>query len=301
MSQLVDTHCHIHAAVKSRNDYTAKKWQEAGEIDPDALIKSAADAGVKKLICVGTGLADSQDAVDFVQSRDNCRASVGVHPHEAKQFLASNKDLFEFETLIRTDSKSNTQLSGLDGVQGAGEAWTEPYMKYGTARKIVAVGEVGLDYYYEHSPKAEQVKLLEMFLQLATDNKLPVIFHIREAHADFWPILSNFDGVRGVLHSFTANTTELDKALGKGLYIGLNGIMTFTKDENQLEMAKKVPLDKLLLETDAPYLAPKPYRGKVCKSEHVKVTAEFLADLCGEDFEALAVKTSQNAAELFKI
>jgi TatD DNase family protein len=267
---LVDTHCHIHAAAKDRSDFTAKKWQKAGETDADGLIKSATAAGVDRLICVGTGLQDSKDAATFVQTRGNCWASVGVHPHDAKNFLAGNKDLKQFEELIK-----------------------QP--------KVVAVGEVGLDYYYEHSPKAEQIKLLEMFLDLAKTRDLPIIFHIREAFDDFWPILANFEGIGGVLHSFTSDTRNLDKALGKGLYVGLNGIMTFTRDENQLEMAKAVPLDRLLLETDAPYLAPKPFRGKVCKPEHVKATAEFLCNLRNEDLEEFAGQTTANADQLFRL
>lgn len=268
MLGLVDTHCHIHAAVQGRTDFTAKKWQDAGETDPDSLIESARSVGVNKLICVGTDLVDSSDAVEFVQSRDNCWSSIGVHPHDAKDFLADYRDLTEFQNLLQKP-------------------------------KIVAIGEVGLDYYYEHSPKKEQIRLLEMFLDLAVNHDLPVIFHIREAFSDFWPILDNFEGVRGVLHSFTANTAELDKALNKGLYIGLNGIMTFTRDENQLEMAKNVPLDRLLLETDAPYLAPKPYRGKVNKPEYIREIAEFLATLRNEEVAELTIQTSKNVNNLF--
>ncbi|HET7673561.1 MAG TPA: TatD family hydrolase [Candidatus Saccharimonadales bacterium] len=270
MNGLVDTHCHIHAAVKNRADNTARKWLDAGETDPDELIRSANEAGVDRLICVGTDLADSKDAVNFAQSRDNCFSSIGVHPHEAKQFLAEHKDLSEFVALAEKP-------------------------------KVVAVGEIGLDYYYEHSPRAEQIRLLEMFLQLAKDKNLPVIFHIREAFDDFWPILMNFDGIKGVLHSFTSTRADMEKALQKGLFIGLNGIMTFTRDEAQLEMAKKVPLDRLVLETDAPYLAPKPFRGKVCKPEYVKATAQFLAEIRNEKFENLAISTSQNASVLFTL
>ncbi|HEX5456490.1 MAG TPA: TatD family hydrolase [Candidatus Saccharimonadales bacterium] len=270
MSGLTDTHCHIHAAKPTRDDFTAKKWQEANETDPDALINSAIEAGVDRLICVGTDLEDSLDAVDFVQTRDNCRATIGTHPHEAKEFLSKHKDLSAFEEL-------------------AGKP------------KVAAIGEVGLDYYYEHSPKKEQIKLLEMFLQLATDRKLPVIFHIREAFDDFWPIVSNFGAVGGVLHSYTSDTQNLDEALNKGLYIGLNGIMTFTRDENQLKMAKRVPLDRLVVETDAPYLTPKPLRGKVCKPQHVRLTAEFLSELRGEPYEKFAEATSNNAGRLFNL
>jgi TatD DNase family protein len=143
------------------------------------------------------------------------------------------------------------------------------------------------------------MKLLEMFLQLAADRKLPVIFHIREAFDDFWPVLANFEGVGGVLHSFTSDTANLDKALNKGLYIGLNGIMTFTRDEKQLEMAKAIPLDRLVVETDAPYLTPKPLRGKICKPQHARLTAEFLSGLRNESYEKFAETTTNNAKRLF--
>lgn len=270
MSGLVDTHCHIHAAVKSRTDFTAKKWQDASETNPDSLIESARLAGVNRLVCVGTDLADSRDAVEFVQNRNNCWAAIGVHPHDAKEFLSSHSNLNEFEKLAQ-----------------------QP--------KVIAVGEVGLDYYYEHSPKKEQIRLLEMFLDLASKSDLPVIFHIREAFSDFWPILDNFEGVKGVLHSFTADMPTLDKALSKGLYIGLNGIMTFTKDENQLEMAKRVPPDRLLLETDAPYLAPKPFRGKVNKPEYIREVAQFLSNLRSEEIAELTVQTGKNVNNLFRL
>lgn len=268
MAGLADTHCHIHAARPDRSDTTAKKWHEAGENDPDNLAESAREAGIDRLICVGTDLNDSRDAVEFAGSRENVWASIGVHPHEAKDFLSEHDDVSALKELAARP-------------------------------KVVAVGEVGLDYYYEHSPRAEQMELLEMFLQLASDTGLPLIFHIREAFDDFWPLLANFKGLRGVLHSFTSTTADLDKALDKGFYIGLNGIMTFTRDEKQLEMAKKVPLERLLLETDAPYLAPKPHRGRVCKPEHLRDTADFLCGLRGEAFKDFSIRTSRNVEELF--
>lgn len=270
MAGLIDTHCHIHAARKDRDDHTAKKWQDASEVNADSLVESARKNGVESLICVGTDLADSRTAVEFVKSRENCWAAIGIHPHEAKVFLSEHKDLAEFEKLSKKP-------------------------------KVVALGEVGLDYYYEHSPRSEQIKLLEMFLQLARENELPVIFHVREAFDDFWPVFDNFKNLRGVLHSFTADIKTMEKALGKGLFIGLNGIMTFTKDEEQLEMAKSVPVSRLVLETDSPYLAPKPYRGKVCRPEYVKATAEFLASLRGEDIEEFSARTSENAVQLFTL
>lgn len=270
MSSLIDTHCHIHAASKNRQDYTAKKWHESGLTDPGALAKSAFESGVSKLICVGTSLDDSISAVDFAQAQENCWAAVGVHPHDAKNFLLTHKSLESFEPLAN-----------------------EP--------KVVAIGEVGLDYYHEHSPKTEQIKLLEMFLDMAQKQNVPLIFHVRDAYQDFWPVLANFPNMRGVLHSFTDSLETLEKALKNDLYIGLNGIMTFTRDNSQLEAAKALPLNKLMVETDAPYLAPKPFRGKVCKPEYIKSTAEFLCELRNETFEQFADKTSQNADRLFKL
>ncbi len=267
---LIDTHCHIHAIREDCDDFTSKKWQDAGETDPDKIIEDASDNGVNKLVCVGTDLEDSRTAVDFVQDRSACWASIGVHPHEAKVYLQDNKDL-----------QSMKELSARP--------------------KVVAVGEIGLDYYYEHSPRAEQIRLLEMFLQLASDKRLPAIFHIREAFDDFWPVFDNFKGIKGVLHSFTDKLDNLDKALDRGLYIGLNGIMTFTKDVQQLEAAKSVPLDRLVVETDSPYLTPRPLRGKVCKPEHVRLTAEFLSNLREDDFSEFARQTSQNAINLFDL
>lgn len=271
MAELTDTHCHIHAARAGRTDYTAKKWHESEGTDPDEMIQAAKNEGVAQLICVGTDLADSKDAVEFVQSRDNCWASVGAHPHDAKEMTPD--DYPELAKLLEENA----------------------------GNKVVAVGETGLDYYYEHSPKAEQIKLLEFQLDLAGKHDLPVIFHVREAYQDFWPIVDNFPGLHGVVHSFSATRADLDQALTRGFYVGLNGIMTFTKDSEQLEAAKIVPISKLLLETDAPYLTPKPHRGKICKPEHVKLTAIFLSGLRGEPFEEFANQTTQNAQDLFKL
>ena len=118
---------------------------------------------------------------------------------------------------------------------------------------------------------------------------------------DFWKIIDSYDGIKGVVHSFSSDEGQLEEILKRSLYVGLNGIMTFTKDEKQLNAAKKVPLDKLLLETDAPFLTTKPFRGNRCEPKHVVLTAEFLASLRGESTERLADVTTNNANNLFKI
>lgn len=267
--ELVDTHCHIHEAstVPAGDDFVRDKWAKASITDPLALIKEAAMAGVTRLICVGCTLKDSELAIMLALHQKNCWSSIGIHPHEAKDHLTPEIQN-TFAALVKKP-------------------------------KVVAIGECGLDYFYSHSSKKDQIKLLEFQLDLAQKNNLPMIFHIREAFEDFWPIFDKFKGVKGVVHSFSATTFELNQVLKRGLYVGLNGIMTFTKDARQLEAAKAVPLERLLLETDAPFLTPSPYRGTICQPKHVVQTVEFLAGLRDEDMTEIAKKTTQNACKLF--
>lgn len=256
MIELVDTHCHIHFP-----DY---------ELDPDEVIKTASDAGVTRLICVGCTLPDSQGAAEFAARHKNVWASAGLHPHEASLYVHDHRALQQLRELA-----------------------TKP--------KVIAIGETGLDYYYDHSSKKDQQKLLRFQLDLAVEHNLPLIFHVREAFDDFWKIFDDYQGLRGVVHSFSAGLAELEQVLERGLYVGLNGIMTFTKDKQQLAAAKAVPLEKMLLETDAPFLTPLPERGKICQPKHARVTAKFLADLRSEPLDRLAAATSLNARELFNL
>lgn len=256
MTELVDTHCHIHFP-----DY---------ELDPDEVREEAEKEGITRLICVGCTLGDSQMAVEYAARHDRVWASIGLHPHEAADYVHDHEKLQKFRNLAEKP-------------------------------KVIAIGECGLDYYYEHSSKEDQKKLLRFQLDLAAEHGLPLIFHVRDAFDDFWPIFDEYQGLRGVVHSFTASTAEVEQILSRGLYIGLNGIMTFTKNQAQLEAAKAIPSDHLLLETDAPFLTPVPFRGKICQPKHVRVTAEFLGGLRGESLESLAEATTTNAKRLFNI
>ncbi|MEX0934175.1 MAG: TatD family hydrolase, partial [Candidatus Saccharimonadales bacterium] len=165
----------------------------------------------------------------------------------------------------------------------------------------------GLDYYYLHSDKNDQITALIYQIELALENNLPMIFHVRNADGDpqafddFFKIIDKFEHISGVVHSFTAGKSTMEECIKRGLYIGLNGIMTFSKDQSQLEAAKSIPLDRLLLETDSPFLTPAPFRGKVNHSGHIKIVAEFLAKLRGEELSDLAQVTSDNAKEVFSI
>lgn len=240
------------------------------ELDPDEVLAEAAQDGIIKVMCVGCTLTDSKLAIEMAARHDNVWASIGLHPHEGIEYVGNDQALQEFRDLA-----------------------TKP--------KVVAIGETGLDYYYNNSPKEDQKILLRFQLNLAQEHDLPLIFHVREAFSDFFAILDDFEGVRGVVHSFTGTLDEMNEILRRGLYIGLNGIMTFTKDDKQREMAAQVPLSKLLIETDAPFLTPKPFRGTICQPKHVHVTAEFLASLRGESLEEFAAVTTKNAADLFNI
>lgn len=239
-------------------------------LDPDEAVKDAADEGVTKMIVVGCSLPDSQAAPEFAARHKGVWASIGLHPHEAARYVHDHHALQQFRDLVQLP-------------------------------KVVAIGETGLDYYYEHSPREDQKKILRLQLDLAVEHGLPLIFHVRDAFDDFWPVFDEYKGLRGVVHSFSSDKRDLEQVLSRGLYVGLNGIMTFTKRQEQLEAAKHVPLDRLLLETDAPFLTPYPYRGKICEPKHVRTNGEFLAGLRGESLEELARATTENAQKLFRL
>lgn len=235
----------------------------------DEVLHRAHEAGVSHMICVGTDEHTSAMAVRYVQDRPDCWASVGLHPHDA--------------------------TNGSEGVEALEGLLQKP------DNRIVAIGECGLDYFYNNSPKQNQVDMLHAQLKLAQNFKLPMIFHVREAFDDFWPIFDQYPDVKGVLHSFTDNQTNLDRAIDRGLYIGVNGIATFTKLDEQIEMLYNVPMERMVLETDAPFLTPKPYRGKVNEPAFVLHVATFMADLHNTNLEELSAATSKNATTLFQL
>ena len=239
-------------------------------LDPEQVIKDAGKDGVTRLIVVGCTLEDSRMAVEFAAKHDNVWAAIGLHPHEGAVYVRDDHALQEFRELA-------------------------------SRPKVVAIGETGLDYYYEHSPREDQIKLLRFQLDLAAEHNLPLIFHVRDAFEDFWPVFDAYKGLRGVVHSFSSGVDDVEQILKRGLFVGLNGIMTFTKKAEQLDAARAIPLEKLVLETDAPFLTPAPFRGKIGESKYVRVTGEFLSQLRGESLETLAAATTSNAKELFKL
>lgn len=229
----------------------------------DEVLRRAREHDVSKLVVVGTDAASSTLAIDFAAAHSEAIAAVGVHPHETKN-------------------------GGLETVAAL-------------VSRAAAIGEVGLDYFYNLSVPSTQIEALERQLQIAVDAGLPVIFHVREAFEDFWPVFDNFPGIRGVLHSFTDSAINLDKALSRGLFIGVGGISLFTRDASQRELFRDLPLMSMLLETDSPFLTPPPYRGKVNEPALVRLIAEHHARIRRLSLEEVALQTSANAQKLFAL
>lgn len=266
---LIDTHCHIHDS-----DYPL----DAGEV-----ISRAHQAGVMQMICVGTSDENSRQAIEFANNHDGIYASAGIHPHEASSGLGQLAEIIRFAT--REDFSINSPATPI--------------------HKLVAIGEIGLDYHSDNTSHDVQVQLLTDQIRLALNHNLPIIFHVREAFDDFWPVLDRFasDGqqIRGVLHSFTDTKENADEAIKRGLYIGVNGLSTFTKDDAQKAMFAAIPLEKLLLETDAPYLTPAPFRGKVNEPSFIRQIAEFHGAIRQISADEVANITTSNARALFNL
>lgn len=238
--------------------------------DRAAVLKASAGAGVSRIICVGCSLADSKRAIDFAKGNPGVWATAGAHPYDGADYL-SDPD---------ADDRLKRMLS---------------------SPKVVAVGEIGLDYYRDITPKVDQQKILRSQIEIGLDTGLPFVFHVREAWDDFWQVFDSYNGIRGVIHSFSAPPNRLSEVLSRNMYVSLNGLMTYTKDPQWLEAARQVPTDKLVLETDAPFLTPIPFRGKRCEPKHVADTCRFLADLRGVSPSELASASTQNAVKLFSL
>lgn len=267
---LVDSHCHIQdLLLDDPKNLTVKLWKDA-KVSLDKVIQESLDQGVREMIVVGCNLEESKAATSLAREYSFIYASIGKHPHEADQFVNLSWKK-EFERLLQ-----------------------DP--------KVVAIGEIGLDYFYNYSQKENQIKILKEQLELGQKHSKPFIFHIRKSFEDFWPIFKQFDQkkkIRAVLHSYTDSLENLEIALESNLYIGVNGIATFAKDKTLANVYKKIPKNNLLLETDSPYLTPVPFRGSINTPKNTKEIAIFLANLRGEEIANLADYTTENSHKLF--
>lgn len=237
--------------------------------DQAGVIARAGAAGVTGMLNISTREREWDDVVAVATRAPNIWASIGIHPHEAD---------------------SHPQIDTAKLVSAAKHD------------RVVAIGETGLDYYYDHSDRARQRASFRAHIAAARETGLPLIVHTRDAEADTAEILGNEMGkgaYLGVIHCFTASQSFADTALALGLYISISGIVTFKNARDLQASAALVPDDRLLIETDSPFLAPVPHRGRPCEPAFVADTARFLADLRGVPVETLAAQTSANFFRLF--
>lgn len=266
MSIIFDSHCHPQFPQYDN--------------DRDEVIRRALDAGVS-MICVGTDRETSKQGIELAQKNENTWATVGLHPNDIEKVTSD-------QWLVISDLLSES--------------------------KVVAVGEVGLDYYRTTEPEKQkkQKEIFEQFLDLSAKCDKPVILHSRDAskgstgkvHSDMISILDSCfiihaSKLRGVAHSFTGSIDDAKKYLKLGFYLGFNGILTFTHQYD--EVVKYVSLDRILLETDAPFLAPEPYRGQRNEPAYVIEVAKRVAELKNESLEKVIEQTTENCRKLFNL
>ncbi|MBR0460735.1 TatD family hydrolase [Candidatus Saccharibacteria bacterium] len=329
MTYLVDSHCHLH----DREFFTAEQAEQ--------MLKNAHKNNVKKIICIGTSHEDSLKARDFAESHEGVYWTYGTHPEEAsiscsgsrpagpspwaagaisRAAALRNTPKQDIDTFLSSTGDAIRELSGGKVAGGATESLTnaganedamcfsehkdlaraarsvsEGHAASSFAPSLVAIGEVGLDYHYEPYDRDAQIRLFEEMLQLATDLNLPVSFHIREAFTDFFPVIANFPKIKGVVHSFSDSKKTLRKILETtDFYIGVNGLTTYTT-------LPVPPLERMLLETDAPFLTPTPFRGTINEPAYIKHIGEFIATKMGVPAAQVAEITTKNVSKLFRI
>ncbi len=236
--------------------------------DRKNIIDEAKDSGVNYIINIGTDFASSRKSLELTRNFDNIYTSVGVHPHQAK--IVDKKGIQILKDLSKAD-------------------------------KVVGIGETGLDFHYDNSPREKQVKVFKQHLNLAREIGLPVIIHSREADNKVINILEDKDINHGVFHCFTGDEKFAKKIIELGLYISLNGILTFNSAKNLQHTVESIPLNKILLETDCPFLTPEPNRGKRNQPSYVKYVAKKIAEIKNISQEKVEKVTTENAKNLFQL
>ncbi len=255
---LIDSHAHIQCK------------EYAGEAP--AVIARARAAGVETIVAVGGAgdMSSNTAAVALANSFADVYATVGMHPHDAKDV-------------------GDEELTGL--------------RQLAADRKVIAIGETGLDYYYDHSPRETQRQVFIRFIHLARETRLPIVVHERAAARETAELLSSAGGgdLAGVIHCFTGDYQEAARYLDMGLVLSFTGIITFKNAGALREVVGKVPLEKILVETDSPYLTPVPHRGKRNEPAYVRLVAETVAQIKNVTLEQVAAVTTANARALFRL
>jgi TatD DNase family protein len=259
-NSLVDTHCHL----------SLKEFNE----DREAVIQRAHEAGVRKIVVPGVDLDSSRKAVEYAENFPSLFAAVGIHPHYADGW----------------DQSTASELAGL-----------------AKSEKVVAIGEIGLDFYRNYSPREEQFRAFQSQLELAADLELPVIVHNRESIREILDILipwsEHLESVQGnrsgVLHAYSGTTIDAIAAIKAGFFLGIAGPISYKNAVGLQRVASELPIERILVETDSPYLAPHPVRGKRNEPAYVSFVVEHLSRIIREDIENTSRQTSLNAAVLF--
>ncbi len=230
----------------------------------EEMLKRAKYNTVEKIICIGTDPEDSLNAKEFAKTHENVYWTFGIHPSEWKKWKSLNNK----EDFLK---------------------------KVFTTSPAIAIGEIGLDYHYGIEDREEQIKLFRNMLDVAREYNLPISFHIREAFTDFFDIITDYPNLKGVVHSFSDNKKNLKKILEQtNFYVGVNGMATYST-------LPTPPLERILLETDAPFLTPKPFRGIINEPGYILNIAQWLADKTGTDYETIEKETTNNARRLFNV
>lgn len=258
---LIDSHCHLHY------DYAPKQASD--------LIAEAHAQGIDTLVTVGTDPASFEPLAKLADAHPRVYFTAGIHPHEAEKVQDADLELIR---------------------------------RHAVHPKCVAIGEIGLDYYYEHSPREPQLRRLNDQLQIATELGKPIVIHSRLGEDDLLAALTPFAQAKtaegrlpGVIHCFTGSLKFGEACLALGFRISFSGILTFKNAEDVREAARSFPLERLLVETDSPYLAPIPFRGKKCEPAMVRFTAQKLAEIKRVPLEEVARATYSNTCEVFGI
>jgi TatD DNase family protein len=242
-------------------------YLDADELE--ATLQRSAEVGIEDIITIAVSVENLSTVLELTGRAPNIWGTQGIHPHEAESYND------EVEAVIRD---------------------------HASASRILAIGEIGLDYYYDHADRAVQRAAFERQLQLAVDVDMPVVIHTRDADEDTRDILSNFSALlphKGVIHSFTAGLPLAEYCLAEGFMLGFNGITTFNRADNVREVVAATPLEQILLETDAPYLTPAPYRGKPNAPYYLPFIAEKVAAIKAVEVEDLLRSVYRNSRALF--
>jgi TatD DNase family protein len=272
---MIDTHCHLD--MFPCDDKPSEEGTGFAGDSREAVIRRALDAGLKAIVTIGSDFQSNLTNIAITDQYEMVYASVGIHPHDAKTF--TNEMLGQVEAWI-------------------GSARLSPSA---SRKKIVAVGETGLDYYYDHSPRDTQREVFRKHLELAQRMRLPAVIHSRDAKEDTLEILGESGIGKGVLHCFSGDMDMAERVMEMGLYLSIAGPVTFRNAKKLSEIAKEIPDDYLLIETDAPYLAPEPVRGKRNEPSYIAHTVRRLAELRGVSEEDIVRITTLNARRLFGI